>query len=69
MLPLIIVTNENINKITYKYVSWQNFFFYRSVKMWNELPNELVSCKYLEYFRLKLEKFNLNEILTSKIQK
>ena len=45
------------------------FFFYRSVKMWNELPNELVSCKNLKHFRLKLKKFDLSKIFTSKTYK
>ena len=61
------------SKYTCKYnfnnAGWQNSFFYRSVKMWKKLPNELVSCKNLEHFRLKLKKFDLNKIFTSKIYK
>ena len=63
----------NNRKYTCKYhfnnVGWQKSFFYRSVKMWNELPNELVSCKNLEHFRLNLKKFDLNKIFSSKIYK
>ena len=51
----------NNRKYTCKYHfnngGWQNSFFYRSVKMQNELPNELVSCKNLKLFRLELKKF------------
>ena len=49
----------NDRRYTCKYhfnnVVWQ-FFFYPSVKIWNEVPNELVSCKNHEHFRLKLKK-------------
>ena len=37
--------------------------------MWNELPNELVSCKNLIHFRLKLKKIDLTKIFTNKIYK
>ena len=44
----------NNRKFTCKYhfnsVGWQKSFFYRSVKMWIELPNELVSCKNIKHF-------------------
>ena len=63
----------NNRKYSCKYhfnnVGWQNSFFYRSVKMWNELPNELVSCKNFIHFRLKLKKIDLTKIFTSKIYK
>ena len=48
---------------------WHNSYFYRSVEMWNKLPNELVLCEKVEQFRLKLKKFDLNKIFTSKIYK
>ena len=48
---------------------WHNSFFYRSVEMWNKLPNELVSCEKFEQFRLKLKNFDLNKIIISKIYK
>ena len=64
---------SNNRKNTWKYhfnnVGWKNSFFYRSVKMWNQLLNELVSCKNLKHFRLKLRKFEMNKIYTSKISK
>ena len=48
---------------------WHNSFFYRSVEMWNKLPNDLVSCKKVEKFRLKYKKFDLNKLFISKIYK
>ena len=48
---------------------WHNSFFYRSVEMWNKLPNDLVSCKKVEQFRLKLKKIDLNKLFISKIYK
>ena len=52
----------NNKKYTCKYhfnnVGWQNSFFYRSVKMWNELPNKIVSCKNLKLFRFKIKKID-----------
>lgn len=49
--------------------AWHNSFFYRSVEIWNKLPNELVSCKKVEEFRFKLKKFDLNKVFLSKINK
>ena len=34
--------------------------FYRSVEIWKKIPNELVYCKKVKEFRLKLKKFDLN---------
>ena len=48
---------------------WHNSFFYRSVELWNKLPDELVSCKKVEHFRLRLKKFDLNKYFVSKIYK
>ena len=44
-------------------------FFYRSVELWNKLPDELVSCEKVEHFRLRLKKFDLNKYFVSKIYK
>ena len=63
----------NNKKFTYRHHFnndvWHNSFFYRSVEVWNKLPNELVSCKNVEQFRLKLKKFDLYKIFISKIYK
>lgn len=63
----------NSNKFTCKLYfnneAWHNSFFYRSVEIWNKLPNELVSCKKVEEFRFKLKKFDLNKVFLSKINK
>ena len=48
---------------------WHNSSLYRSVKVWNKLPNELISCKNVEQFQLKLKKFDLYKIFISKIHK
>ena len=44
-------------------------FFNRSVQIWNKLPNELVSCKKVVEFRLKLNFFYLDKMFVSKIDK
>ena len=44
-------------------------FLYRSVEIWNKLPNKLVSCKKVEEFRLKLKIFDLNKTFIRKINK
>ena len=46
-----------------------NIFFYRSVRIWNKLPNVLISCKKVEEFRSKLKKFDLNKMFGSKTNK
>ena len=40
---------------------------YRAKAMWNRLPQDIVSCEGVEHFRLKLKRFVLNTIKTSKI--
>ena len=35
--------------------------------MWNKLPQDTVSYEEAEHFRLKLKRFDLNTINTSKI--
>ena len=46
---------------------WQGAFFHRAKAMWNRLPQDIVSCERVEQFRLKLKRFDLNTINTSKI--
>ena len=46
---------------------WQGAFFHRAKAMWNRLPQDIVSCEKVEHFRLKLKRFDLNTINTSKI--
>ena len=43
--------------------------FYQSVKIWNKHPNEVVFCKKVKEFRLKLKKFDLNKMFLSKNSK
>ena len=62
-----IMIEKSHTNIIVKMLVGKILFFYCSVKMWNEFPNELVSCKILAHFRLKLKKFDLNKIFTSKI--
>ena len=40
---------------------------YRAKAMWNRLPQDIVSCEGVEQFCLKLKRFYLNTINTSKI--
>ena len=42
-------------------------FFYRSVEICR--PNELVPRKNVEEFQLKLQKFDLNKMFVSKVDK
>ena len=44
-----------------------NFFSYRAVKTWNQLPNEVVTASSLSSFKTKLSNFNLYSIYPSKL--
>ena len=62
----------NHKKIKFKHnfnnSHWLSSFFYRAKTMWNKLLQDVVSCERVEYFRLKLKRFNLSTIIISKIQ-
>ena len=51
----------------FKNSRWQGAIFHRAKVMWNRLPQDIVSCEEVEHFRLKLKRFDLNTINTSKI--
>ena len=42
---------------------WDHCFFSRTPKVWNQLPESLISAKDLQTFRIRLKKFDLNKIL------
>ena len=42
---------------------WDHCFFLRTPKVWNQLPESLISAKDLQTFRIRLKKFDLNKIL------
>ena len=44
-----------------------NFFSFRCINTWNSLPEEVVTSNSLNNFKLKLNKFDLYSIYTSKI--
>ena len=43
---------------------WQNVFFVRIVKVWNSLPDEVVTARSLNVFKIKLKKADLSNHLS-----
>ena len=43
------------------------FFSYRIISTWNQLPEDLISTSSLLLFKIKLDKFNLDNLIRYKI--
>ena len=64
-----LITNYNLRRHTNylkppnltKTNTRQNFFSNRIVKVWNKLPQEIISTQSLPNFKYKLDKLNLTE--------
>ena len=48
----------------FKSTQWQNTFFVRAPRYWNSLPQDVVTCINLNLFKNKLDKVNLNSLLS-----
>ena len=59
--------NHNFNfKIKFQNSLWENSFFNRVVKVWNCLPDEVVTARSLQVFKIQIAKADLSSHLSIK---
>ena len=52
--------NHNLDIPSYKSATGQRTFYYRAVKIWNELDDDLKNISELKRFKKKLKEYLLN---------